>query len=119
MPTGARTITVIREPKVDKLSTPSTDEAPETDITGVIILPRQFFEAERGWVTIEGYSIYILASSKVQADPSARSYADGDILHSDKILIDGATWQVDGPPAGYDKGSTRKATLVQVKRVGT
>lgn len=114
MPTGARTITVVRTPRVDKLAPKPTDQVPEYDITKVIILPRQNYEVERGWVSVEGYDIYILPSSRVDGS----SYADGDILGTDTIRIDGVLWSVDGPPAAYDKGKVRKATKVQVKKYG-
>lgn len=118
MPTGARTIVVVRKPRTDKLSVAPAAAASETTITGCVILPRQAFEEGRGWVTYEGWDIYILPTSSVQAD-TPRGYQDGDILSSDRIRIDGNLWQVEGPPAPYDKGTTRKATLVKVSRVGS
>jgi hypothetical protein len=118
MATGARTITVIRSPHVDKLAPKPTGEVPEVDITKVVILPRQNYEVERGWVTVEGWDIYILPTSKVQADDGPRRFADGDILSTDTIRIDGVVWSVDGVPAPYDKGKVRKATKVQVKKYG-
>jgi hypothetical protein len=88
-------------------------------MSGLIILPRQVEEEGRGWVTIEGWDIYILPSSRVKPDAEPeRAYADGDILATDQIRVDGELWQVDGPPAGYDKGTQRKATVVKVKKVG-
>lgn len=120
MATGARTITVLRTPKVDKLAPKPTATVPETVITKVIILPRQNYEVERGWVTVEGWDIYILPTSKVQdPDTGPRRFADGDILGTDTIRIDGVVWSVDGVPAPYDKGRVRKATKVQVKKYGS
>lgn len=119
MPTGARTATRVRTAKIDKLSRTPAAAAAELPMSGLIILPRQQEEEGRGWVTIEGFDVYILPSSRVKPDGEpARAYADGDILASDQLRIDGTLWQVDGPPAGYDKGTTRKATLVKVMKVG-
>jgi len=117
MPTGARTATRIRKPKVDKLSPTPTGPAATLPMTGLIILPREAFEQGRGWVTYEGWDIFVLPSSRVGDPP--RAYADGDVVASDLLEIDGTNWQVDGPPAPYDKGSARKATRIRVKRVGT
>lgn len=118
MPTGTRTATRVRRPKADKLAAASSAEPSELEMRGLIILPRQAFESGRGWVTYEGWDIYILPSSTVGDDPP-RAYADGDVISTDALEIDGVEWQVDGPPAPYDKGAQRKATLVKVKRVGT
>lgn len=122
MPTGARTATRVRKTRTDKLSPTSTTAAEEIELRGLIILPRQSYEQGQGWVTIEGWDIYVLPSSRVipsAAQPTVtRAYADGDVLASDLLRIDGTTWQVDGPPAPYDKGTTRKATLIKVTRVG-
>lgn len=119
MPTGARTATRVRTAKVDKLSRTPAGDAAELPMSGLIILPRQSFEEGQGWVTIEGWDIYIMPSSRVQPEGGpARAYADGDIVATDQLRIDGTLWQVDGPPAPYDKGTQRKATLVKVKNVG-
>jgi hypothetical protein len=117
MPTGARTATRVRKPKVTKLSPPSTAPAAELPMRGLIILPRQAFEQGRGWTTYEGWDVYVLASSRVGNPP--RPYADGDVVATDLLKIDGVDWEVDGPPAPFDKGTMRKATLIRVKRVGT
>ena len=45
---GARTVTVIRAPKVDRLSDVPAGEAPEHDITGCVVMPRTSHEEERG-----------------------------------------------------------------------
>lgn len=119
MATGARTITVVRKTVVDKLKPAPSGTPGETVISKVIILPRQAFEQGQGWITLEGWDIYILPTSRVAVVGGTRAYADGDILHTDQIRIDGVTWQVDGPAAPYDKGAVRKATLVKVKRVGS
>lgn len=119
MPKGARSITRIRKVKVDSLDPRPATPADSLPINGVIILPRQSFEQGRGYVTIEGWDIYILPSSKVVAGVARRGYLDGDIVSSDLIDIDGKRWQVDGEPAPYDKGDKRKATLIKVKKVGT
>lgn len=119
MPTGARTATRVRKAKVDRLDSTPGGLADEISLTGLVILPRQSYEQGRGWVTIEGKDIYILPTSRVLVGSAPpRPFADGDVLATDQLRIDGKIWQVDGPPAEYDKGVTRKATLVKVKNVG-
>jgi hypothetical protein len=121
MPTGARIATVVRKPKVDKLSPTPAGATIETTLIGLIVLPRQTYEQGKGWITIDGRDVYILPTSR--AIPAGttipRKVEDGDVLASDQMRIDGDTWQVDGQPAAYDKGTTRKATLIRLKRVGT
>jgi hypothetical protein len=121
MAKGARVITRVRKPKVDKLSTSSATTTDELRIIDVIILPREGYETERGWVTYEGWEIFILPSSRVvpPTPEPRRAYVDGDIVATDLIRIDGVLWQVDGPPAPYDKGAVRKATRIRVKKVGS
>lgn len=115
MATGDRTITVVRRPRRDKLSTAASVAPTETTITGVAILPRQTFEVNQGWVTVEGYDIWVLSSSSV-GDPG-RGYEQGDIVSSDFIRIDGVEWQVDGEPARYTKRGSFAGAKIQVKRV--
>jgi hypothetical protein len=116
MPKGARDITVIRKPRVDKLSPASSDPITGLPITNVIILPRQTKEEGQGWITLEGWDIYIMPTSKVQDVGGPRAYIDGDILPTDFIQIDDALWAVDGHVAPFDSGAKRKATQVKVKR---
>jgi hypothetical protein len=119
MATGDRTITVVRRAKKDKLSTAASSTPEEFDIRDVSILPRQALESERGWVNVEGYDIWVLASSTV-ADPAGdRGYADDDVLSSDFIRIDGVEWQVDGPDAYFTKKGSFAGAKIQVKRVGS
>lgn len=117
MPTGARTATRIRRTKVDKLSTTPAGAESTLPMRGLIILPREAFEQGRGWVTYEGWDVYVLPSSTVDDPP--RPWVDGDVASTDILEIDGEEWQVDGPLAPYDKGTQRKATRIRVKRVGT
>lgn len=117
MPTGVRTATRVRRPRVGKFDPPSTDPANELPMRGLIILPREAFEQGQGWVTYEGWDIFVMPASKVDQPP--RAYEDGDVVATDLIRIDGIEWQVDGPPAPYDKGAVRKATRIRVKKVGT
>ena len=119
MPKGSRTAVRIRPTgrRGSIHSSPTGDE--RIYLSGLIVLPRQFYEEGKGWVTIEGRDVYILASSRVQGvvgGPS-RGYDPDDVRASDQFELDGETWQVDGPPADYEKGVVRKATLVRLKRV--
>lgn len=110
MPKGDRDITVVRKAHRDKLSTvdPAADET-VGEIKAVVIMPRRALEADKGWVTIEGYTIWIL--------PSSQGFSDGMIKSTDYIDIDGVEWQVDGPPGRFTKkGSVY--TELQVKKVG-
>jgi hypothetical protein len=117
--TGDRTITVVRRPRKDKLSTAASSEPTEFDIRDVAILPRQAVESDRGWINVEGYDIWVLATSTV-ADPDGdRGYADDDVLSSDFIRIDGTEWQVDGPDAYFTKKGSLAGAKIQVKRVGS
>lgn len=123
MASGSRTATRVRKPKVDKLSSPSAAAPQEIELRGLVILPREGFEQGRGWVTYEGWDVWVLPTSTVipsSAQPTVtRKWQDGDVISTDLLRIDGVEWQVDGPPAPYDKGSTRKGTRIRVKRVGT
>ena len=116
---GARTAIRLRKPQGDKLDPAPTGAVDQLLLAGLIIMPRESYEEGRGWVTIEGWEIWILQSSTaLPAGGARRRYADGDILSTDQIRIDGKTWQVDGEPAPFDKGTVRKATRIRVKRVG-
>lgn len=109
MPKGDRDITVVRRARRDKLSSTPGAELSRDEIKAVTILPRRALEEDRGWVTIEGYAIWIL--------PTSQGYVEGMITATDFIVIDGTEWQVDGPPARFTKkGSVY--TEVQVKKVG-
>lgn len=116
MPRGAREITVIRKPRVDRLAGPSSDPTTGLPIKNVIILPRQTKEEGQGWVTIDGWDIYILPTSRVQDSDGPRPFIDGDILPTDFIQVDNEVWAVDGRPAPFDSGTKRKATQIKVKR---
>lgn len=123
MARGARTATRVRKARTGKLTSPPASVPEEIELQGLIILPRQTYEHGQGWITIDGWVIYVLPSSRVipnAAQPTVtRGYEDGDIVHTDLLRIDGETWQVDGRPAPYDKGTKRKATEIKVKRVSS
>ena len=120
MAAGARTATRIRPVRRDKLDPTPADEGDRIYLSGLVVLPRQFFEQGKGWVTIDGHDVYVLASSRVQEEPDGpkRPYRPGDVKADDQLEIDGDTWEIEGNPADYEKGRTRKATLIRVKRVG-
>jgi hypothetical protein len=102
---GRRTITVIRAPKVDRLS---EDEPTPTehDIDGCAVLPRTSFEQDRGWVVVEGRQIFAPYGA--------------DVLADDKVRVDDAVWEVDGAPGDYEDRKARgKATILYLKRLGT
>ena len=103
---GSRTITVIRKPKVDRLSTAAAGAPPEHDVKGCAVLPRTSHEEERGWVVVEGRMILAPFGA--------------DVLADDLVRVDGATWEVDGAPGDYeDKRGKGKATIFYLKKQGT
>lgn len=103
---GRRTITVVREAKVDRLDDPSGTAAPEHDIEGCAVVPRTSFEQERGWVVVEGRMIVAPYGA--------------DVLATDKVRVDGETWDVDGAPGDYEnRKAVGKATIFYLKRQGT
>lgn len=101
---GTETLTVVRGGKVDKLS----DETPATtqhDITGCALTPRGSHEEGRGWVIVDGWSVY--------------APYDADINADDIVLYDGYRWSVDGQPGRYKtKRGKPKATIFYLNRVG-
>lgn len=110
MPKGDRDITVVRRTPHDKLSTTApVDDETVGEVKGVFIMPRRALETDRGWVTIEGYTIWIM--------PTSQGFTDGMIRPTDLIDIDGTKWQVDGPPGRFTKKGD-VYTEVQVKKVG-
>ena len=103
---GTRTITVIRKPRVDRLSTPAPGPPPEHDIEGCAVMPRTSHEEGRGWVIVEGRMVVCPHGS--------------DVLATDQVVVDGATWDVDGEPGDYEtRRGKPKATIVYLKRLGT
>lgn len=103
---GARTITVIRKPRVDRLSTAPTGAAPEHDIEGCAVLPRTSNEEDRGWVIVEGRMVVAPYGA--------------DVTATDLVRVDGEVWEVDGEPGDYeDRRARGKATMFYLKRVGT
>lgn len=103
---GARTITVVRAPKVDRLSTTAPTTPTEHEIAGCVVLPRTSFERDRGWVVVEG--------RQVVAPYGA------DVLADDQVRVDDALWDVDGEPGDYeDRRARGKATIFYLKRLGT
>jgi hypothetical protein len=102
---GTRTITVIRRPKVDRLSTASGTPS-EHAITGCAILPRTSHEEDKGWVIVEGRMVIAPFGA--------------DILADDQVRVDGVVWNVDGAPGDYENRRGRgKATMFYLERLGT
>lgn len=103
---GERTVTVIREPKVDRLDDPAQGPAAEHDITGCAVLPRASTEEGKGWVILDGRMII--------------APFNADVLATDRVRVDGVVWDVDGVPGDYeDKKARGKATIFYLKRQGS
>lgn len=103
---GERTVTVIREPKVDRLDDPAQGPAAEHDIDGCAVLPRSSNEEGKGWVIVEGRMIIAPFGS--------------DVLGTDKVRVDGEVWDVDGAPGDYEnRKAVGKATIFYLKRQGS
>ena len=103
---GVRTLTVVRAPKVDRLSTPSTDEPPEHDVEGCAVLPRTSFEEGKGWVVVAGRMVIAPHGS--------------DILSTDQVRVDGKVWEVDGEPGDYENRRGKpKAMILYLKSFGS
>jgi hypothetical protein len=103
---GKRTVTVIREPKVDRLDDPAQGPAAEHDIEGCAVLPRSSNEEGKGWVIIEGRMVV--------------APFNADVLAADRVRVDGVVWDVDGAPGDYeDRRARGKATIFYLKRQGS
>ncbi len=109
---GSRTVTIIRQAKVDRLDDAATGTPPEHDITGCVVLPRAASGAQnsaednKGWTIIEGRMVIAPFGADVLADDRAR--------------VDGQVWEVDGAPGDYEnKRGVGKATMFYLKRLGT
>lgn len=103
---GKRTITVVRKPKVDRLSDTPAGEAVEHQIAGCVIAPRTSFEEGRGWVIVEGLMVV--------------APYDSDILADDRVRVETGEplWNVGGEPGNYeDKKARGKATIFYLTRV--
>lgn len=103
---GVRTVRVVREPKVDRLSDPAQGPAAEHDIEGCAILPRSSNEEGKGWVIVEGRMVIAPYGS--------------DVLGTDKVRVDGELWDVDGEPGDYENRRGKpKAMIFYLKRQGS
>ncbi len=103
---GARTVTVIRKVKVDRLSSTPSGAPPEHDIDGCAVMPRTSHEEERGWVIVEGRMVVAPYGA--------------DVLATDQVRVDNEVWDVDGEPGDYeDKRARGKATIFYLKRLGS
>lgn len=103
---GARTVTVIRKPRVDRLSSAPAGAGSEHDIEGCAVLPRSSNEEGKGWVIVEGRQVIAPFGA--------------DVLATDLVRVDGEVWEVDGAPGDYeDRRARGKATIFYLKRQGT
>lgn len=103
---GVRTIVVVRTPKVDKLKGDAAGPPAEHEIEGCAVLPRSSNEEGKGWVFVDGRMIIAPHGA--------------DVLATDKVRVDGKTWEVDGTPGDYeDKRARGKATIIYLKRLGS
>lgn len=95
---GSRTVTVVREQKVDRLDDTPAGAAPEHDIEGCLVLPRSSYEEGKGWVIVEGRMVVAPYGA--------------DVLATDKVRVDGELWDVDGAPGDYENRRGKgKATI--------
>lgn len=102
---GTRTVTVVRQPRVDRLDPNPPPAAIEHDIEGCAIVPRASQEEGKGWVVVEGYSVFAPHGADVTAD--------------DRVRFDGVLWDVDGEPGDYEnKRGQGKATIFYLTRGG-
>lgn len=103
---GKRTVTVIREPKTDRLDDPPQGPPSEHDITGCVVTPRSSQEEGKGWVIVDGRMVVAPYGA--------------DVLADDRVRVDGKVWDVDGEPGDYeDRRARGKATIFYLKRQGT
>lgn len=103
---GTRTVSVVRSAKVDRLSSGPAPAATTHDIEGCAVLPRSSNEAGRGWVVVEGRTIFAPYGSDVTAD--------------DQIDVDGKRWDIDGEPGHFEnRRGVGKVTIFYLKRLGT
>lgn len=103
---GSRTVTVVRAPKVDRLSDDSSTTPDEHDIEGCAVLPRTSFEQDRGWVVVEGRQVIAPYGA--------------DVLATDQVRVDGELWFVDGAPGDYENRKGKgKATIFYLTKQET
>ena len=103
---GSRTITVVRQARGDRLDGPASHPVAEHEIVGCAVLPRTSYEEGKGWVVVEGRSVFAPHGS--------------DILASDQVRLEGKLWDVDGEPGDYEnKRGKGKATIFYLTRLGS
>lgn len=103
---GVRTVTRIRAPKVDRLKGDASGPPDELAIEGCVVMPRSSQEEGKGWVIISGRMVVAPFGA--------------DVLATDRVRVDGVTWEVDGEPGDYEnKRGKGKATMFYLKRVGS
>lgn len=102
---GTHTLTVIRKPKVDRLD-PNPATETRHDVDGCAIAPRTSNEEGKGWVILEGRTIFAPYGSDIVAD--------------DRIEIDteDGVWNIDGAPGNYEtKRAKPKAMILYLTKV--
>lgn len=109
---GSETIVVVRQAKVDRLSSTPAPAAAEHDVEGCVVLPRLASGAQnsaedaKGWVIVEGKMVIAPFGS--------------DVLADDRVRYAGVTYEVDGAPGPYkNKRGRGKAVIFYLKRLGT
>ena len=109
---GSETVTVVRQAKVDRLSSTPPAPASEHDVKGCAVLPRlasgaqNSAEDDKGWVIVEGKMVIAPFGS--------------DVLADDEVRHDGTTYEVDGQPGPYrNKAGRGKAMIFYLKRLGS
>ncbi len=107
MPSGNETIEIVRRPKVDKLSTPSSAPPVRFDVDNVQVIPRRSLEEGRGWVTLEGWDLWCFTEP------------DREILSTDHVVVRGTEYQIDGKPGRFDKRGRFKALNIIATKVVT
>lgn len=103
MPKGSETITVVRKPRPDRLKPVVSAEA-RFDIADCIVWPRASFEDGKGWVQVDGYSVF--------APPGS------DVVATDQVICRGVLHSVEGKPGDFrNKAGRPKGLLITLESV--
>lgn len=105
MPRGTETVTVVRKPKATKLGPVDSTPPVEFDLEGCQVLPGQTFEQGRGWVTVDGWDVWVL--EQPEQEP----------VSTDHVVVRGETFAIEGRPARFDKRGQFRALQIKARRV--